>query len=188
MTKKFHIERLIKLGLWSKECARVAELLGKEQALTARHRIKPTSPRCHSAWQPNFGRHSTYRGGNSVQTTGVTSLMLRGRYAIQRFENLKRNPLDMREAAPLLRKALKRAEASRREAQKTNEGQLEKTNKRKRAAHSIISDLIKKDPYLRLPRKQTRLANDIRAHWPKHDKAPAISTLRHWLAEMRLKK
>ena len=44
------------------------------RALTARHRIKPTSPRCHSAWQPNFGRHSTYRGGNSVQTTGVTSL------------------------------------------------------------------------------------------------------------------
>jgi hypothetical protein len=44
--------------------------------LTARHRIKPTSPRCHSAWQPNFGRHSTYRGGNSVQTTGVTSQTL----------------------------------------------------------------------------------------------------------------
>src|SRR5205807_9811448 len=44
------------------------------RALTARHRIKPTSPRCHSAWQPNFGRHSTYRGGNSVQTTGVTSV------------------------------------------------------------------------------------------------------------------
>ena len=103
MTKKLHIERLVELGLWSKECTRLAELLGKEQL----------------------------------------ELMLRGRYAIQRFENLKRNPLDIREAAPLLRKALRRAEASRREAKKTNEGQLERTNRRKRIANRIITDLIK---------------------------------------------
>src|SRR3954454_19834826 len=37
------------------------------------HPIKPTSPRCHSAWQPNPGRRSTYRRGKSVQTTGTTS-------------------------------------------------------------------------------------------------------------------
>ena len=42
------------------------------RALTARHPIKPTSPRCPSAWQPNPGRGSTYRSGNSVQTTGTT--------------------------------------------------------------------------------------------------------------------
>src|SRR6266481_3126925 len=48
------------------------------RALTERHPIKPTSPRCHSAWQLNLGRHSTYRRGKSVQTTGTTSL---------RFEN-----------------------------------------------------------------------------------------------------
>jgi hypothetical protein len=35
--------------------------------------IKPTSPRCQSAWQPNPGRRSTYRRGKSVQTTGPTS-------------------------------------------------------------------------------------------------------------------
>jgi len=29
--------------------------------------------RCHSAWQPNPGRGSTYRRGKSVQTTGTTS-------------------------------------------------------------------------------------------------------------------
>src|SRR5258705_5498582 len=46
------------------------------RALTERHPIKPTSPRCHSAWQLNLGRHSTYRRGKSVQTTGTTS----GRY------------------------------------------------------------------------------------------------------------
>ena len=33
----------------------------------------PTSRRCPSAWQPNLGRRSTYRRGNSVQTTGTTS-------------------------------------------------------------------------------------------------------------------
>src|SRR5467141_2152193 len=45
------------------------------RALTERHPIKPTSPRCHSAWQLNLGRHSTYRRGKSVQTTGTTSVM-----------------------------------------------------------------------------------------------------------------
>src|SRR6267143_5733026 len=46
------------------------------RALTERHPIKPTSPRCHSAWQLNLGRHSTYRRGKSVQTTGTTSAHL----------------------------------------------------------------------------------------------------------------
>src|SRR5262245_7094563 len=44
------------------------------RALTARHPIKPISASCRSAWQPNLGRRSTYRCGNSVQTTGTTSL------------------------------------------------------------------------------------------------------------------
>jgi len=44
------------------------------RALTTPHRIKPTST-CHqSAWRPNLGRRSTYRGGNSVQTTETNSL------------------------------------------------------------------------------------------------------------------
>jgi hypothetical protein len=29
------------------------------RVLTTRHLIKPTSPRCRSAWQPNPGRRST---------------------------------------------------------------------------------------------------------------------------------
>jgi hypothetical protein len=45
------------------------------RALTARRPIKPTSIRCPSAWQPNFGRRSTYRRGKSVQTTGTTSVV-----------------------------------------------------------------------------------------------------------------
>ena len=47
---------------------------GRTRALTAPHPIKPTSPRCPSAWQPNPGRGSTYRRGKSVQTTGTTSV------------------------------------------------------------------------------------------------------------------
>jgi hypothetical protein len=42
------------------------------------HPIKLTSPRCHSAWQPNPGRGSTYRRGKTVQTTGATSTGDRG--------------------------------------------------------------------------------------------------------------
>jgi hypothetical protein len=34
--------------------------------LTAVHLIKPTSPRCRSVRQPNPGRASTYRCGDSV--------------------------------------------------------------------------------------------------------------------------
>jgi len=43
------------------------------RALTAPHPIKLTSTNCHSAWQPNPGRDSTYRSGKPVQTTGTTS-------------------------------------------------------------------------------------------------------------------
>jgi len=44
------------------------------RALTAAHRIKPTSTNRHSAWRPNPGRGSTYRRGTSVQTTGTSSV------------------------------------------------------------------------------------------------------------------
>src|SRR5258705_13762644 len=43
------------------------------RALTATHRIKPTSTRCQSAWWLNLGRCSTYRRGDSVQTAGTSS-------------------------------------------------------------------------------------------------------------------
>jgi hypothetical protein len=89
---------------------------------------------------------------------------------------------------PIIRKALKRAEASRREAKKVNENHRETTNRRKRTARTIIEGAIKKDPSLRLRGKQTKLAKRVQAGWPKHDKLPAIRPLRHWLAEMRLEK
>ena len=70
------------------------------RALTARHPIKPTSTRCPSAWQPNPGRGSTYRRGNSVQTTGTTSPGFRpapGRtppLAIEKIEKLSDYAVD----------------------------------------------------------------------------------------------
>src|SRR5207237_5931185 len=36
--------------------------------------IKPTSTSRHSAWRPNPGRRSTYRRGDSVQTSGTNSM------------------------------------------------------------------------------------------------------------------
>ena len=64
----------------SEACASIGQYLtfytvgGPTRALTAKHPIKLTSPRCHSAWQPNRGRRSTYRRGKTVQTTETTSL------------------------------------------------------------------------------------------------------------------
>src|ERR1700676_5519139 len=49
------------------------------RVLTAAPRIKPTSTRCHSAWQPKPGRGSTYRRGDFVQTSGTSSLLHRDR-------------------------------------------------------------------------------------------------------------
>jgi len=43
------------------------------RALTTRHLIRPTSSHCRSAWQPKPGSRSTYRRGDSVQTTGTSS-------------------------------------------------------------------------------------------------------------------
>src|SRR5215831_15495555 len=42
------------------------------RALTDARPIKPSSTRCLSARRPNLGRGSTYRPGNSVQTTAAT--------------------------------------------------------------------------------------------------------------------
>src|ERR1700751_2102170 len=44
------------------------------RALTALRRTRLTSPSCPSAWQPNPGRGSTYRRGNSVQRIETTAV------------------------------------------------------------------------------------------------------------------
>lgn len=63
------------------------------RALTAPHPVKPTSPRCPSAWQPNPGRGSTYQCGKSVQTTGTTSKCNEGKSAkLQLFHFIGDSP------------------------------------------------------------------------------------------------
>jgi hypothetical protein len=44
------------------------------RALTARRPIKPTSIRCHSAWQPNPAEAPLSDAENLVQTSGTTSV------------------------------------------------------------------------------------------------------------------
>ena len=58
------------VGVLKPSCTTGADLT---PVLTGARPIKLTSPRCHSAWQPNRGRRSTYRRGKTVQTTGATS-------------------------------------------------------------------------------------------------------------------
>src|SRR6516165_7235159 len=59
--------------------------IGLIRALTDARPIKPTSTRCLSARRPNPGRGSTYRRGNSVQTTAATSLSVNQRL-LERLE------------------------------------------------------------------------------------------------------
>src|ERR1700681_1216516 len=55
------------------------------RVLTAAPRIKPTSTRCHSAWQPKPGRGSTYRRGDFVQTSGTSSFRRCARHLLQSY-------------------------------------------------------------------------------------------------------
>jgi hypothetical protein len=69
--------------------------------LTASRPIKPTSPRCHSAWQPNPGRGSTYRRGNSVQTTGTTSLVNLNENALSDDDSRQHNKANFTGSLPI---------------------------------------------------------------------------------------
>jgi hypothetical protein len=108
------------------------------------------------------------------------------------LQHLTKDPADSsRLLLKYIHKDLKRREASRRGAQKTNEDQWERTNRQKRIFRNIIEPLIKKDSSLGLfglRGKQTKLVRDAQAEWPKYDKAPAFHTLRHWFADMYPKK
>jgi hypothetical protein len=74
------IQQLPKFGVVGvlKPCCTTA--IGLIRALTDARPIKPTSTRCLSARRPNPGRGSTYRRGNSVQTTAATSLRKHGEH------------------------------------------------------------------------------------------------------------
>src|SRR5215468_281370 len=58
------------MGVASSRCTMASVPI---RALTALRRTRLTSPSCPSAWQPNPGRGSTYRRGNSVQRIGTTA-------------------------------------------------------------------------------------------------------------------
>jgi putative transposase len=66
------VERLWRSVKYEKVYLRAYDSVSDARASIDRY-FDPTSPSCHSAWQPNPGRRSTYRGGKSVQTTGTTS-------------------------------------------------------------------------------------------------------------------
>src|ERR1700674_3076793 len=59
------------------------------RVLTAAPRIKPTSTRCHSAWQPKPGRGSTYRRGDFVQTSGTSSGYGGGAATVRQYDSAR---------------------------------------------------------------------------------------------------
>jgi hypothetical protein len=77
-------------------------------------------------------------------------LMLRVRYAIHRFENMQSNPLTMREAAPLLRKALKRTEVEDETLRARNQRKQRETAIAYQGYRKIAAELIADNPKLRL--------------------------------------
>jgi len=149
VTKKSHIDRLIELGLWSKQAAQLAELLGKEQL----------------------------------------ELMLRARDAIRRFETMDGNPLNMHEAAPLLRKALTRTLIENRAFEKATQARRERVAEEKKVAHAIAARLRVQHSELKGPGKTSKLAKKVREELSKNGKPPkSIRVLRRWLAKHPPKK
>jgi hypothetical protein len=90
---------------------------------------------------------------------------------------------DLSRLAPMVRKAKRRAEASRDAAERANENRRETTQRQKKIARNLADNLLRKNRVLRLPRKKSELALQVRRVWPQHETAPATNTIRHWLAK-----
>jgi hypothetical protein len=119
-------------------------------------------------------------------------LIDRARDVIARFDRLDSDDFYLarprwkdlsRRLGPMVRKAKRRAEASRDAAGRVNESRQAETKRRKQIARKLADNLLKKDVRLRGPRKKWELARRVRAAWPDRNDAPAANTIRHWLAE-----
>jgi hypothetical protein len=53
----------------------------------------------------------------------------------------------------------------------------------KSIAFDIRDRLIRQDPTLRLPRKASKLAQQIKTAWPKKERSRNLRTIRRWLTE-----
>jgi hypothetical protein len=90
------------------------------------------------------------------------------------------------EAAPLIQKGKKRAESAKRSFEEFNKN---RPLNNKKPALAIAADLMTKYPHLRLPRRTSELAEEVRARLVKlGGKQPEVRTLRRWLAEAIPKK
>ena len=78
------------MGVASSRCTMASVHI---RALTVLRRTRLTSPSCPSAWQPNPGRGSTYRRGNSVQRIGTTAVALAKYLRLQSFATYPENPV-----------------------------------------------------------------------------------------------
>jgi hypothetical protein len=117
-------------------------------------------------------------------------LIDRARDVIDKFDRLDSDDFhlarprwkDLSRLAPMVRKAKRRAEASRDAVGRVNESRQAETERRKQIARKLADTLLRKDVRLRSPRKKRELARLVQAAWPNRNDAPAANTIRHWLA------
>jgi hypothetical protein len=89
------------------------------------------------------------------------------------------------EAAPLIQKEKKRSETARRIIEEVNKNRANN----KKTALVIAAQLMQKHRHLRLPRKASELAKEVRTQLVKRGgEQPKVRTLRRWLAEAIPKK
>jgi hypothetical protein len=107
--------------------------------------------------------------------------------AIERLQAGDRGALF--DLVPLINKGSDRNRIERKTLGQANQSSKQTANERKRAALSIAADLIRKYPHLRLPRRTSELAKEVKARLVKlGGKQLEVRTLRRWLAQAIPKK
>lgn len=100
-------------------------------------------------------------------------------------ESLLRDSARLAQAVPLIQKEKKRAESARRTIEEFNKNR----SNNKKPALIIAAQLMQKYPHLRLPRRTSELAKEVRTRLVKQGgKQPEVRTLRRWLTEANRRK
>jgi hypothetical protein len=136
-------------------------------------------------------REEAERKLQEIQHFRLEWLIDRARDVIDKFDRFDSDDFylarprwkDLSRLAPMVRKAKRRAEASRDAAGRVNESRQTEKKRRKQIARKLADKLLKTDVRFRWPRKKWELARRVRAAWPDRNDAPAANTIRHWLAE-----
>ena len=108
----------------------------------------------------------------------------------QAIERLRAGDLGaLFDLVPLINKGSDRNRIERKTLGRANQSSKQSANEKKEAARGIAADLMRKYPHLRLPRRTSELAKEVKARLVKRGfKQTEVRTLRRWLAEAIPKK